>query len=162
MSDDHQDQADKAIEVTCGVVHASLEEAMVHAEVALGFRDRATKSLIVHLKPYLGSTRYNSGTIVGWQVGAKRFRADLQTREAKARDERRAAAAGRAPIYKGLHGVHVNEEDFSALTPRKVCHATESPVVVLEHVWRRWSSKYGRPGTVTEHDIEIVDGVKGR
>jgi hypothetical protein len=162
MSDTDGKSKEEPVEARCGLHHYSLEEAMVCAEIELGFRDRVTKTLVVQLKPYLGTTKYNSGTVVGWQVGPKRFRADVQTAEAKKKEEERAKRAGREVIYKGRYGVHVNQEDFSGTRPVKVCHATESPVVILEHTWRRWSSKYGRPGTVKKEDIEIVDGVRER
>ena len=162
MSDTEDTSRDESVEVPCGHHHYSLEEAMVCAEIGLGFRDRVTNTLVVPLRPYLGSTKYNSGTVVGWQVGPKRFRADVQTAEAKKKEEERAKKGRRKVIYKGRYGVHVNQEDFSGTRPVKVCHATESPVVILEHIWRRWSSRYGRPGTVKKEDIERVDGVRKR
>ena len=61
-----QEQGQK--EYWCGIMHSSLEEAMVHAEQNLGFRD-AQGNLIVQLEPLLGGTRFSNGTVIGWQAG---------------------------------------------------------------------------------------------
>jgi hypothetical protein len=142
-------------EYPCGIIHASLEEAMVHAELNLGFRDPATRVLIVQLEPLLGTTKFSSGTIIGWKVGTrKRFRVDFDPDFLEHNAQARARRNG---VLKGTQGIHVNEEDFTRRSRQKICHATESSLLVAEHLWRRWTSKYGRIGSVTEEMIKEVD-----
>jgi hypothetical protein len=142
-------------EYSCGIIHGSIEEAMVHAELSLGFRDPATNSLIVQLEPLIGTTKFTSGTIIGWRFGTrKRFRVDFDPDYIAHNAEAQKAKNG---VFKGTQGVHVNEEDFTRPSRQKICHATESSLLIAEHLWRRWSSKYGRLGSVTAETIATVD-----
>lgn len=142
-------------EYSCGIMHGSLEEAMVHAEQSLGFRD-AQGNLVVKLEPLLGGTLFSTGTVIGWQVGSqKRYRVDFEKDFAAKNTE---AAAKKSGVNKGTQGVHVNEEDFTRSVRPKICHPTESSLMIAELLWRRWSSKYGRRGQVTKEHIARVDG----
>src|SRR5262245_39246344 len=99
-------------EFSCGIMHASVEEAMVHAETNLGFRN-ANGELVAKLEPLLGAM-YGSGTVVGWKVGnRKRFRVDFEPEYAIKNAE---AAKQKNGVNKGTQGVHVNEEDFTRNT----------------------------------------------
>jgi len=141
-------------EFSCGIIHGSIEEAMVHAEVNLGFRRGDGKPLLVVLEPLLGAM-FGAGAIVGWKSGARRrFRVDFEPDF-----ERKNADAVRRKhgVHKGLQGVHVNEEDFTRKSRQKICHATSSSLLRAEHLWRRWTSKYGRRGSVTAEDVANVD-----
>jgi hypothetical protein len=142
-------------EYSCGILHDSIEEALVHAESNLGFRDNAGR-LVVDVKPYIGQTLFSSGTVVGWQSGArKRYRLDFE-RNFQAVNQ--AAVKTKNGVNKGTRGVHVNEEDFDRTARPKVCHATTSSLDRAEGYWRRWSSRYGRRGAVTPEQIKMVDG----
>lgn len=142
-------------EFSCGIIHDSVEEAMVHAELNLGFRDKDTNSLTVQLEPYIGTTLFSSGTVVGWQVGGrKRFRVDYDPNYQKSNT---AVATRKDGVHKGTQGVHVNEEDFTRGARQKICHATKSSILFAEHLWRRWTSKYGRRGAVTSEDVARID-----
>nr|AUN35913.1 hypothetical protein [uncultured bacterium] len=142
-------------EFSCGIMHSSLEEAMVHAERNLGFRD-ASGNLVVKLEPLLGGTLFSGGTVIGWQAGTqKRFRVDFEPEfEAK----NRYATTQKNGVNKGTHGVHVNEEDFTRTRKPKICHPTESSLIIADLLWKRWSSRYGRRGQVTKDHIAAVDG----
>lgn len=142
-------------EYPCGIMHSSLEEAMIHAERNLGFRD-AQGNLIVKLEPLLGGTCFSTGTVVGWQAGPqKRFRVDFE----KDFETMNAEASKRKNgVNKGTKGVHVNEEDFTRTQTPKICHPTEASLQMADLLWRRWSSRYGRRGQVTKEDIAHVDG----
>jgi hypothetical protein len=141
-------------EIPCGIMHASIEEAMVHAEKNLGFRN-AKGELVAKLEPLLG-TMFGDGTVVGWQVGTrKRFRVDFEPDFSKKNAE---AARKKNGINKGTQGVHVNEENFTRNMKPKICHPTESSLLLAEHLWKRWSSRYGYRGRITKQDIENVDG----
>ena len=136
-------------------MHASLEEAMVHAEKNLGFRD-AQGNLVVKLEPLLGGTRFSGGTVIGWQAGPqRRFRVDFEPEHAA---KNAAAARQKNGVNKGTQGVHVNEEDFTRSVKPKICHPTESSLLIADLLWRRWSSRYGRRGQVTKDHIAGVDG----
>src|SRR3954471_23042053 len=137
-------------EYSCGIMHASLEEAMLHAERNLGFRD-AKGAIVVKLEPLLGGTKFSSGTVIGWQAGPqKRFRVDFEPKfEAKNAE----AAARKKGVNKGTRGVHVNEEDFTRTESPKICHPTESSLLIADLLWKRWSSRYGRRGQVTKEHI---------
>jgi len=140
-------------EFTCGIMHSSIEEAMVHAETNLGFRN-ASGELVAKLEPLLGSM-YGSGTVVGWKLGSrKRFRVDFEPDYARKNAE---AARHKSGVNKGMHGIHVNEEDFTRSTSPKICHPTQSSLLIAEHLWRRWSSRYGRRGAITEEHINKIE-----
>ena len=141
-------------EFPCGILHDSIEEAMVHAELNLGFRNNRGE-LVVKLEPFLGSM-YGDGTVVGWKVGnRKRFRVDFEP-EYELKDAE--AAKIENGVNKGTCGIHVNEEDFTRTFKPKTCHPTKSSLRIADLLWRRWSSKYGRRGGVTKADITRVDG----
>lgn len=141
-------------EFSCGLMHGSIEEAMVHAEMGLGFRN-AQGELVAKLEPLLGSM-YGAGTVVGWKVGnRKRFRVDFEPEFAAKNAE---AANKKHGVNKGTQGVHVNEEDFTRHVKPKVCHPTRSALRNAELLWSRWSSKYGSRGGVTQENIAKVDG----
>ena len=53
------------------ILHASIEEALAHAEHNLNMRDEAGH-LIAELRPYLGTMRFSEGKIVGWQISQRR------------------------------------------------------------------------------------------
>jgi hypothetical protein len=85
-------------EYSCGIMHGSLEEAMVHAEQSLGFRD-AQGSLVVKLEPLLGGTLFSTGTVIGWQVGSQKRSVLISKRilsPRMRRRHRRRAASTRA------------------------------------------------------------------
>jgi hypothetical protein len=141
-------------EVPCGILHASIEEAMVHAEKNLGFRN-GRGELVESLDPVLG-TMFGSGSVVGWQVGTrKRFRVDFEPEFVVKNAE---AAKKKDGVSKGTQGVHVNEENFTRTVKPKTCHPTESSLLQAELLWRRWSSRYGRRGQITKEDISRVEG----
>jgi hypothetical protein len=104
----------------------------------------------------LGSTRFSSGTVIGWQSGPhKRFRVDFEPEFATKNAE---AAKRENDVNKGTQGVHVNEEDFTRNKSPKICHPTESSLLIADLLWKRWSSRYGRRGQVTKEHITAVDG----
>lgn len=141
-------------EVPCGIMHASIEEAMVHAEKNLGFRNERSE-IVAKLESVLG-TMFGSGSVVGWQVGTrKRFRVDFEPEFAAKNAE---AAAKKNGVNKGTQGVHVNEENFTRTTKPKTCHPTQSSLTMAELLWRRWSSRYGRRGQITKEDIARIGG----
>jgi hypothetical protein len=139
-------------EFPCGIFHDSIEEALIHAEINLGMRDPAS-NLIADLKPYLGTTRYSGGTIVGWQSSNRtRFRLDF---DHNFRESNLEAIENGTAVNKGSRGVHVNEEDFNRTHKQKVCHPTRSSLQMAEFYWKRWSRKYGkRHGTIERSDLE--------
>jgi hypothetical protein len=142
-------QEEEQLEFPCGLMHGSLEEAMVHAEMNLGFRN-ANGELVANLEPLLGRM-FGSGTIVGWRVGGeKRFRVDFEPDFAAKNAE---ASRKKNGVNKGTQGVHVNEENFTKSSRPKICHPTESSLLVAELLWRRWSSRYGRRGKITQDDL---------
>jgi len=137
------------------MMHASLEEAMVHAEANLRFRNERG-DLVVKLEPLLGGTRFSGGTVIGWQSGPqRRFRVDFDPDFAAANAK---AAKRKDGVHKGKQGVHVNEEDFTRRGRQKVCHPTESSLLIADLLWKRWSSRYGRRGQITKEHITTVDG----
>lgn len=123
-------------EFPCGILHDSIEEAMVHAEYNLGFRNSAGQ-LVAVLEPLLGSM-YGDGTIVGWKVGSrKRFRVDFEPEYDAKNTE---AAKTKNGVNKGTYGIHVNEEDFERTLKPKICHPTKSPFA--------WPTSFGGDGQV--------------
>src|SRR5215472_3623291 len=77
-------------EILCGSHHASIEDAIVHAEQHLG-------SYRKPMDPYFGTMRDNAGTVVGFKLsGTKRWRLDFD------------------PDASTNKGVHVNEENYDA------------------------------------------------
>lgn len=140
-------------EFSCGVMHDSIEEAMVHAELNLGFRNSEGK-LVVKIEPLLGAM-YGAGSVVGWKDGErKRFRVDFDPDYAFKNEEAKKVNHG---VNKGTRGVHVNEEDFTRKSRPKVCHATDSGLLMAEHLWRKWSSKYGFRGAITEGHVKNIN-----
>jgi hypothetical protein len=108
----------------CGVIHSSIEEAIVHAEKNLGsFRKPAD--------PYYGTMRNNSGIVVGFELDAKkRWRLDFD------------------PDPTHDKWVHVNEENFDGPPGKqKICHLVYSPMHSDAHVrtyYGKWTSRYGK------------------
>jgi len=142
---------EKQKEFSCGILHVSIEEALVHAEQNLGMRN-AKGTMIGKLEPYLGTMRFTSGSVVGWQtIPQKRFRLDY---DPEFELHNREAIEKSTGVNKGTRGVHVNEEDFTRAERQKICHATESSFQIADHYWRKWSSEFGRRGMVTREDIE--------
>jgi hypothetical protein len=132
-------------ESPCGLIHATIEEALVHAELNLGMRDGKSNRLVKDLKPVLSGQLHLDGTVIGWQSSSRqRFRLDW--------DQHYAAKDG----SKGTQGVHVNEEDFDRQEARqKVCHPTESTLRIAEQYWRRWSAPFGkRTGAIMKEDLK--------
>ena len=141
----------KQKEFPCGLTHNSIEEAIVHAEQNLGMRDANGKHL-VKLEPYLGTMRFTSGSVVGWQTNPqKRYRLDY---DPDFELHNREALEMKTGVNKGTQGIHVNEEDFTRMERQKICHATTSSFLIADHYWRKWSSEFGRRGLITPEDVE--------
>ena|SRR5271166_2966562 len=111
-------------EKSCGMIHSSIEEAIVHAEQDLGiFREPA--------EPYYGTLRDKSATVVGFQVSSrKRWRLEFD------------------PDPSRKKYVHVNEENFDAPAGnQRICHLVYSPMAFDTRVrayYSKWNSRYGR------------------
>lgn len=124
-------------EVWCGIVHDSIEEAIVHAERNLGiFRTTAA--------PYWGTTKFGEGSVVGWQVNsAKRYRLDYA--HSYETENLKAAKWSGTSTLKGTQGVHVNEENFQDPLDRarpKICHPTRASLLWATTYWRKWTKRY--------------------
>jgi hypothetical protein len=126
-------------EKDCGVNHATIQDAIRHAEENLGFRG-------LHVEPYWGTTRWNCHLVVGYQSGArKRWRLDFSGQPVD----------GQPPKF-----IHVNEENFEAPPGRqKVLHRVdamknENGHYWVELQWRKWTSRYDLPEKVRE-EIEF-------
>jgi len=110
-------------EKSCGIIHSSIEEAIVHAEKHLGsYRKPAD--------PYYGTLRDNSSKVVGFQLTAKRrWRLDFD------------------PDPSRNKWVHVNEENFDAPPDQqKLCHLVYSPLhsdAQVRAYYSKWTSRYG-------------------
>jgi hypothetical protein len=142
---------DEQKEFPCGILHVSIEEALIHAERALGIRN-GNNELTVKLEPYLGTMRFSTGTIVGWQTSPqKRFRLDF---DPEFEQHNRGAIEKGTGVNKGTRGIHVNEEDFTRARRQKVCHPTESSLQIADHYWRKWSSEFGIRGTIKPNDLK--------
>ncbi len=130
----------KPREVWCGLLHDSIEEAIVHAETALGMRNKEAE-------PYWGRTQAFGTTVVGWQVNdAKRYRLDFAMKFA----EQNASAPewSGTPHLKGTQGVHVNQENYvdpENSARSQVCHPTRSSVMLAETQWRKWTKRFDLP-----------------
>ena len=103
----------------CKVVHATVEDAIQHAEARLGWRRRPAPAIA----PYAGTTRFNNHLVVGYQEASRRrWRLDW--------DENK--------------GIHVNEENFDA-SPReqRVCHRVDAFALtrpdLVRLYWNRWN-----------------------
>lgn len=110
----------------CGILHASIAEAIVHAETNLGSYGQP-------MTPYRGTTRENEGVIVGFAVNAKkRYRLDFSDRP---------GADGAPPKW-----VHVNEENFEAEPHnQKIVHRVDSRNFGwVQLQYQRWRGRYGR------------------
>ncbi len=138
-------------EFSCGELHDSIEEALVHAEIGLGIRDGQGK-IILKMKPYLGTMRFSSGSVVGWQTSPqKRFRLDFDPDFESHNQEEAKKGTG---VSKGTRGVHVNEEDFTRTYRQKICHATRSSFDRADLYWRKWSAEFGRRGMIKPEDLK--------
>jgi hypothetical protein len=121
-------------EVWCGLVHTSIEDAIVHAERNLGMRGKPAER-------YEGTTRFNQFVVVGWKMNdRKRYRLDYAHNFAAENLE--ASKWSGTTVLKGSKGVHVNEENFddpvnSAVS--KVCHPTEASLQWAETYWNKWT-----------------------
>jgi hypothetical protein len=90
----------------CRQPHATIAEAIRCAEQNLGIRPGQK------LRPYWGTTKGNSGLIVGWQL-----------------DTRRRWRLDYAPGAEGK-GPHVNEENFTLPAHlQKVVHRIDRPAI---------------------------------
>ena len=123
-------------EFHCGMMHDTIEDAIVHAEKNLGaFRKP--------MEPFWGQTRFNAETVVGWKINdQKRYRLDYAPEYLK---ENAAAAARGSDVNKGTRGVHLNEENFldpSSATTIKRCHPTHASLQWAETYWRKWTKRY--------------------
>ena len=122
----------------CGLIHDSIEEAIVHAEENLGMRHKKADE-------YWGTTKYSDSLVVGWKVNErKRYRLDHTPNFAKENADA-AKWAGTSEL-KGRRGVHVNEENFDdpAHSGRtRICHPTLSSLIRAETYWRKWTKKFG-------------------
>lgn len=107
------------METSCGKIHTSIEDAIVHAEQNLGFFRRPAQS-------YFGALRNNSHLVVGFQVSPrKRWRLDFDPLKGK--------------------WVHVNEENFDAPTNRqKIVHLVETlrSDLQVQAYYKKWTSRY--------------------
>ena len=120
------------MEVDCGIVHMSIEDAIHHARRSLGGDDVA---------PFWGGlAKVNPGRVVGYQVSARaRWRLD----------------------FDPVKGTHVNEENFDAAPHRqKIVHRVipfafderGNPILKDTQVrlyWNKWTTRYGTPGRGT-------------
>jgi hypothetical protein len=124
-------------EVWCGLLHSSIEEAIVHAEKNLGMRGK-------HTEPYWGTMRFSDSVVAGWKANdRKRYRLDFTPGFEKENLE--AAKWAGTPHLKGTKGVHVNEENFDdPQDPRvsKVCHPTEASLQWADTYWNKWTRQY--------------------
>jgi hypothetical protein len=116
---------DQKKEKSCGILHSSIEDAIVHAEKNLGLFRK-------HADPYYGTFRDNSKWVVGFQLSPKkRWRLDFD------------------PDEENNKWTHVNEEDFErAPGQQKVCHYVYSPLrsdAWVRTYYGKWTSRYG-PG----------------
>ncbi|MCI0666222.1 MAG: hypothetical protein L0220_34655 [Acidobacteria bacterium] len=117
-------------EKICSVRHATIQEAIRHAEENLDFTGK-------HVEPYWGTTRWNSHLVVGYKSGArKRWRLDFSEKSEN----------GQPPKF-----IHVNEENFEA-PPRqqKILHLVDAMKNANGHYWvelqwRKWTSRYDPP-----------------
>jgi hypothetical protein len=110
----------------CGVLHNSIEEAIVHAEQNLSCSR-------VPMMPYRGTTRENLGVVVGWALSPrKRWRLDYSDR---------LGPNGEAPKW-----THVNEEDFGrpAGLQRVVHRVDNTDFLRVSLYYRKWSSRFSR------------------
>ena len=122
-------------EIDCGIYHSHIGEAVVCARSRLGLTPETEHPLVGTKTNRLA----NSGQIIGFtdSTGLKRWRVDWD------------------PIKK----VHVNEEDYSGATSRKVCHKVN--LSSDEWVMRWWkkftsadiSSYRNRPVARTKSDV---------
>ncbi len=108
-------------EKPCGIIHLSIEDAIVHAEKNLGsFRQPAER--------YFGALKNNSHLVVGFQLSPrKRWRLDFD------------------PNPETDKWVHVNEENFDAPEgQQKVVHrvATLRSDLQVQLYYRKWTSRY--------------------
>lgn len=133
MSRKQEGQGEK--EKDCGVYHATMQDAMRHAEVNLGFHGR-------HVEPYWGTTTYNCHLVVGFEAGKrKRWRLDFSDK----------SEHGKPPKF-----IHVNEEDFTAPPGhQKTLHRVDSfknhnGAYLVELQWRKWTSRFNLPEKVKE------------
>lgn len=113
--------AESKREVSCGCLHLSIADAIVHAEKNLGmYRQPADV--------YYGTLRNNSSKVVGFQISPRtRWRLDFDPDPGKNK------------------WVHVNEENFDAPPSRqKVVHlvATLRSDQQVQLYYRKWTSRY--------------------
>ncbi|WP_263383230.1 hypothetical protein [Granulicella arctica] len=148
-------------EFGCGILHSSIEEALIHAQMNLGIRS-STGVVLVPTMPYLGTMGHNSGTVVGWQVNAnKRYRLDVDRNLNHTFYGKRPAVVfdpegltlSEMIALKGPQGVHVNEEDFTRATRQRISHPTESIAERADTYWRKWSKQFGVPGFIKAEDL---------
>jgi hypothetical protein len=143
-------EEEKDPEVWCRIMHHSIEEALVHAEITIGIRDSAGRE-VVQPEPYLGTTDFGTGIIVGWKIGSqKRGRLDF----AHDFERQNQAATEGHGVNKGTRGVHVNEGNFLRTIGKKVCHPTTSSLDRANGYWRKWISQYGRLGEVKPEHVK--------
>ena len=149
-------------EFGCGILHSSIEEALIHAQMNLGIRSSAGE-VLVPTTPYLGTMGHNAGTVVGWQVNAnKRYRLDVdRSLNHTFYGKQPAVALNPAGLtlseqiaLKGPQGVHVNEEDFTRASRQRISHPTESIAERADTYWRKWSKQFGVPGFIKESDLK--------
>ena len=124
-------------EVWCGVLHTSIEEAIVHAESNLGMRGKPAE-------PYWGRTRFNDTIVAGWQSNdRKRYRLDFEPQFAEKNQQ--AAHWSGTPHLKGTRGVHVNEENFDDPKNQagaRICHPTEASLQWADTFWNKWTRRW--------------------
>lgn len=117
--------ATQSREKDCGVLHASIEEAIIHAEQNMNCSR-------IPMMPYRGTTRENQGVVVGWALSPrKRWRLDYSDS---------VGLRGELPKW-----VHVNEEDFDRpLGQQKVVHRVSSKSFLqVSLYYRKWGSAVG-------------------
>jgi len=107
-------------ERTCGVLHITIEEAIVHAEHGIGsYRKPAS--------PYWGTMRNNSCLVVGFQLSPrKRWRLDYDPNPASGK------------------WVHVNEENFDAPEgSQRIVHLVDNQKYLqVHHYYWKWTKRY--------------------
>jgi len=82
----------------------------------------------------------NIGKVVGWKTpdGKKRWRLD----------------------YDPQKGVHINEEDFTLVRPKKIVHPIKISEALARTYINKWTSRFDKPQYVIDAEEELLRQVR--